>query len=49
MGVVKGDLLSSSTWAEGTPEQVKVWIYLLLAANPRTGVVKDADRKRGNK
>lgn len=37
------DLLSSSLWAQGTPEQIKVWIYLLLAANPRTGRVEDSD------
>jgi hypothetical protein len=37
------DLLTSSTWAQGSPEAVKVWLYLLLAANPRTGIVEDAD------
>jgi hypothetical protein len=35
------DLLTSSTWARGTPEQIKVWLYLLLAADPRTGRVED--------
>ena len=37
------DILSSSVWAQGTPEQLKVWFYLLLEADPRTGVVEDAD------
>lgn len=36
------DLLSSSIWSQGTPEQVKVWIYLLLAADVNTGIVADA-------
>lgn len=36
------DILTSSVWA-GSPQVVKVWIYLLLAANPRTGFVEDAD------
>lgn len=36
------DLLTSSLWALGSPQAVKVWIYLLLNANPRTGVVEDA-------
>jgi len=36
------DVLTSSLWAEGSPEAIKVWIYLLLQANPRTGVVDDA-------
>src|SRR5262245_21186783 len=40
---VDRDLLTSSTWAKGTPEQLKVWFYLLLAADPRTGIVEDAD------
>lgn len=35
------DLLTSSTWATGTPEQIKVWLYLLLAADPRSGLVED--------
>lgn len=35
------DILTSSIWAMGTPEQFKVWSYLLLAANPRTGIVVD--------
>ena len=37
------DLLTSSMWAQGSPQAVKVWIYLLLEANPRTGIVDDAD------
>lgn len=37
------DILTSSVWAQGTPEQIKVWLYLLLAANPRNGIVEDAD------
>lgn len=37
------DLLTSSLWFGGTPTQVKVWIYLLLAADPRTGIVADSD------
>ncbi len=36
------DLLTSSTWATGTPAQIKVWIYLLLQADPRSGIVEDA-------
>lgn len=35
------DLLTSSTWATGTPEQIKVWIFMMLEANPRTGIVTD--------
>jgi hypothetical protein len=37
------NILTSSVWSQGTPEQLKVWFYLLLSANPRTGVVEDAD------
>jgi hypothetical protein len=37
------DILSSSLWANGTPEAFKVWSYLLLTADPRTGCVADAD------
>jgi hypothetical protein len=37
------DILTSSMWAQGTPEQVKVWLYLLLAADPRSGIVEDTD------
>ncbi len=37
------DILSSSLWARGTSDQIKVWFYLLLAADPRTGTVEDAD------
>ena len=37
------DVLSSSLWAQGTPAQFKVFSYLLLSANPRTGIVEDAD------
>ena len=36
------DVLTSSLWAEGSPEAIKVWFYLLLQANPRTGIVDDA-------
>lgn len=36
------DLLTSSTWATGSPAQIKVWIYLLLQADPRSGIVEDA-------
>ena len=36
------DLLTSSTWATGSPEAIKVWVYLLLQADPRTGIVEDA-------
>ena len=37
------DILSSSIWAQSTPEQLKVWFYLLVTADPRTGIVKDSD------
>jgi hypothetical protein len=37
------DILTSSLWATGTPEAFKVWSYLLLSADPRTGVVEDTD------
>jgi len=37
------DILTSSLWAMGTGEQVKVWLYLLLSADPRTGLVRDTD------
>lgn len=36
------DFLTSSMFVQGTPEQIKVFVYLLLAANPRNGVVEDA-------
>jgi hypothetical protein len=36
------DLLTSSMWATGSPEAIKLWVYMLLSANPRTGVVDDA-------
>ncbi len=36
------DILTSSVWAQGSAEAVKVWLYLLLAADPRSGVVDDA-------
>lgn len=36
------DVLTSSLWAEGSPEAIKVWIYLLLQAKPGTGIVEDA-------
>ena len=36
------DILSSSLWFTGTPEAFKVWCYLMLKANPRTGVVDDS-------
>ncbi|HVO12174.1 MAG TPA: hypothetical protein VMX54_15645 [Vicinamibacteria bacterium] len=37
------DILTSSLWAQGTPEAFKVWSYLLFTADPRTGCVEDAD------
>lgn len=37
------DLLTSSLWVEGTPTQIKVWLYLLLTADPQSGIVPDAD------
>ena len=37
------DILTSSLWANGSPEAFKVWSYLLLSADPRTGCVEDAD------
>jgi hypothetical protein len=35
------EILTSSTWAEGSPESVKLWIYLLLSADVRTGIVRE--------
>ncbi len=37
------DILTSSLWAQGTPKAMKVWLYLLLVADPRTGMVEDSD------
>jgi len=37
------DILTSSLWANGTPEAFKVWSYLLLTAEIGTGCVTDAD------
>ena len=37
------EILSSSVWAQGTPEQLKIWLYLLVTADPRTGIVADSD------
>ncbi len=37
------DILTSSLWFTGTPIAFKVWCYLLLKANPRTGIVEDSD------
>jgi hypothetical protein len=37
------DILTSSVWAQGSPAAIKVWLYLLLEANPRTGMVEDSD------
>jgi hypothetical protein len=36
------DVLTSSLWAQGSPAASKLWIYLLLQADPRTGIVQDA-------
>ncbi len=36
------DILTSSVWAQGSPEANKLWIYLLLEADPRSGIVSDA-------
>lgn len=36
------EILSSSIWAQD-PKDFKVWIYLMLRADVRTGVVPDAD------
>ena len=33
------NILTSTLWADGTPEQKVLWIYLLLAADVRTGIV----------
>jgi len=40
---VDRNILTSSLWAQGTAEATKVWFYLLIVANPRTGIVDDAD------
>lgn len=37
------EILTSSLWAQGSPAQIKVFLYLLLTADPRTGVVPDSD------
>lgn len=37
------DILSSSLWCQGSGDELKVWIYLLLNANPGTGIVADTD------
>lgn len=33
------DILTSSLWVQGSPAQTKVWFYLMLTADPRTGIV----------
>ena len=33
------DILTSSLWVLGSPVQTKVWFYLMLSADPRTGIV----------
>jgi len=35
------DILTSSIWVQGTPEQIKVWFYLMLTAHRTNGVVTD--------
>ena len=37
------EILSSSIWIEASPTQLKVWLFLLLQADPRTGILPDAD------
>ena len=37
------EIRKSSLWAQGSADLLKVWLYLLLEANPRTGVVSDAE------
>jgi len=37
------DILTSSLWAQGSPAALKVFLYMLLRADPRTGVVSDSD------
>jgi len=37
------EILTSSLWAQGSPAQLKVFLYLLLRADPRTGVVPDSE------
>lgn len=34
------DLLTSTLWIEGDSDTKALWIYLLLSADPRTGIVK---------
>lgn len=35
------EILTSSIWTTGTSDALKVWIYLMLSANPRDGIVTD--------
>jgi hypothetical protein len=34
-------ILTSSIWSDASPEALKVWLYLLLSADPRDGVVRE--------
>ncbi len=38
---VDREILTSSIWVEGTPEELKIWFYLMISANPRDGIVRD--------
>lgn len=35
------EILTSTIWTQASPEALKVWMYLLIAADPRTGLVRD--------
>lgn len=37
------EILSSSIWALGTPEQKTLWVYMMLKADVNTGIVADSD------
>jgi hypothetical protein len=37
------EIRKSSIWAQGSSDLLKVWLYLLLEADPRTGVVTAAE------
>lgn len=37
------EILTSTIWVDGSANDLKVWLYLLLRANRQTGIVPDAD------
>lgn len=40
---VDRNITTSSIWIQGTPAQLKVWFFLMLHADPRTGTVPHSD------